>query len=138
MQIKFFDTLTADAASIRTEVFVNEQGFKNEFGGEDNIATHAVLYAGKKPVATCRFFEENGCRFVLGRIAVIKEFRGQGLGAEILRLAEKEIRLRGGREIYLHAQTRVKDFYAKLGYTPCGKPDFDEGCPHTPMHKLLT
>ena len=56
MQIKHFDTLPEDAVFIRKEVFVKEQGFKNEFDEKDNEAHFLVGYENGSPVATCRIF----------------------------------------------------------------------------------
>lgn len=56
MQIKHFDTLPEDAVFIRKEVFVKEQGFKNEFDEKDNEAHFLVRYENGSPVATCRIF----------------------------------------------------------------------------------
>lgn len=56
MQIKHFDTLPEDAIFIRKEVFVKEQGFKNEFDEKDNEAHFLVGYENGSPVATCRIF----------------------------------------------------------------------------------
>ena len=56
MQIKHFDTLPEDAVFIRKEVFVKEQGFKNEFDEKDNEAHFLVGYENDSRVATCRIF----------------------------------------------------------------------------------
>mgnify|MGYP000158107416 CR=1 FL=1 len=53
---KTFDTLPEDAIFIRKEVFVKEQGFKNEFDEKDNEAHFLVGYKNDNPIATCRIF----------------------------------------------------------------------------------
>ena len=64
MTIKCFDKLPDEAVKIRTLVFVEEQGFKNEFDSIDEIATHIVMFDGDNPVAVGRFFpsENSGSR----------------------------------------------------------------------------
>ena len=74
--------LTRDAEDIRREVFVEEQGFSNEFDETDRTAEHIVFYEKDIPAAVCRFYQdtEEGV-FVAGRIAVRKKFRGRHLEA---------------------------------------------------------
>ena len=77
MHIKHFDTLPEDAVFIRKEVFVKEQGFKNEFDEKDNEAHFLVGYECNKPVATCRIFYDTAKNiYIFGRIAVLKPYRG--------------------------------------------------------------
>lgn len=136
MEIKCFEKLPDDAKAIRELVFMQEQGFKNEFDDIDDIAVHFVGYENGKAVATCRIFIENG-EFILGRVAVLKEFRGKNLGFEIIREAEKEVIRRGGTSLSAHSQCRIKKFYEALGYEGFGEIDFDEYCPHIWMKKQL-
>ena len=44
IQFKTIQSLTGDEIKIRTEVFMHEQGFKNEYDEIDKIAYHTVLY----------------------------------------------------------------------------------------------
>ena len=136
MEIKLFDKLPDEAKDIRVTVFVEEQGFNEEFDSVDDIATHIVMYNRERPVATCRFYIKDGS-YLLGRIAVIKEYRGKHIGALLISKAEEEIKKRGGRKTVIHAQTRAKDFYLKQGYIDSGKNDFEEGCPHVWLFKNL-
>lgn len=56
MDIKVYHTLHKDAVKIRKEVFMEEQGFHDEFDETDETAIHLVLYIDQVPAATCRFF----------------------------------------------------------------------------------
>lgn len=134
MEIKLFDKLPDEAKNIRITVFVEEQGFNEEFDSVDDIATHIVMYDSEEPIATCRFYIKDGS-YLLGRIAVIREYRGKHIGALLISKAEEEIKKRGGRKTVIHAQTRAKDFYVKQGYTDSEKPDYEEGCPHVWLYK---
>ena len=58
MDIKVYHTLHKDAVKIRKEVFMEEQGFHDEFDETDENAVHLVLYIDQIPAATCRFFPE--------------------------------------------------------------------------------
>ena len=60
MKIKHFDTLPEDAIFIRKEVFVKEQGFKNEFDEKDNEAHFIVGYENDNQVEDCRIFYDTG------------------------------------------------------------------------------
>ena len=136
--IKIYDALPDEAAMIRRAVFMEEQGFKQEFDDVDNISKHLVLFKGSDPAAACRLYKKNDSNdFIVGRIAVLKHYRGKGLGAEILRSAEQAARDMKGEKICLHAQMRAKQFYEKQGYLPYGEVSFEEDCPHIWMCKGL-
>ncbi len=127
-----YTELPEDAKNIRIEIFMKEQGFKNEFDDIDSIAKHIVCYENKKPIGTCRFFLEEG-HYTIGRVAVLKEYRNQHIGHYLLKAAQKEIKELGGTTIIVHAQKQAELFYAKLGYKQFGQIDYDEGCPHVWM-----
>ncbi|MFQ9985779.1 MAG: GNAT family N-acetyltransferase [Lachnospiraceae bacterium] len=137
MNIELYNELPKEAYEIRKEVFVEEQGFDHEFDNIDKTAKHLVAYDGEIPVATCRFFHLSNQKYVIGRIAVRKQYRGKHIGSYLLRSAEDTIKQLGGTEIRLHAQEKVKTFYEKQGYCSCGEIDFDESCPHVWMYKKL-
>ena len=141
MEFKLFSSLPDDARKIRTEVFVCEQGFREEFDALDEIAVHIVAYKGAAAAGVCRIFRLNSsadCKdYVLGRLAVSKEFRGQKIGSEILNRAELAVKDLGGKTLRLHSQTRASGFYRANGYTAFGEEDEDEGCPHIWMIKSL-
>lgn len=139
MIIKKYDYLHSDVVFIRTEVFVKEQEFEEEFDGIDSECTFFVMYDGDKPVATCRYFvcEDDSEGYHIGRIAVMKEYRDKGLGSEIVRAAENEIKKIGGKYATLGAQMRAKGFYEKIGYTAYGEEYYEEYCLHINMKKDL-
>lgn len=56
MEIKAYDKLPKEAKDIRREVFIDEQGFKNEFDDIDITAIHLVCYDKEKPIGTARIF----------------------------------------------------------------------------------
>lgn len=92
MKIEHFDTLPEDAIFIRKEVFVKEQGFKNEFDEKDNEAHFLVGYENDNPIATCRIFYDTVKNiYIFGRIAVLKPYRGMGLGSLLLTEAQSYV-----------------------------------------------
>ena len=136
MEYKKFIGLNDDIVKIRTEIFIDEQKFENEFDEIDKTCSHIVLYDNKKPVGTCRYFLENGS-YHIGRVAIIKDYRGLHLGYKIMEIAEEEIKKYSGKKIEVSAQVRVKDFYKKLGYNKIGDIYLDEFCEHIRMVKNL-
>ena len=137
MDFKEFGTLPREAAEIRREVFVEEQGFREEFDEADQRAAHLVLFISGQAAATCRYIEKEEGGFLVGRIAVRKPFRKRGLGAELLKEAERRIAAKGGKRLLVHAQTQARGFYEKQGFSPFGEEDEEEGCPHVWMKKEI-
>lgn len=140
MNVKIYHGLPQDARRIREAVFMEEQGFQNEFDEVDERAAHLLLYSETgEAVAVCRVFEgEEKAHYILGRLAVLPACRGQALGAALLHEAERFVRAQGGVSLSLHAQCRVTGFYERSGYRPYGALDDDEGVPHVWMQKTLT
>ena len=62
MDIKIYDTLPEEAVRIREVVFVEEQGFQDEFDEIDSYAKHLVLFDGEKPgQGNRRFYSGKDC-----------------------------------------------------------------------------
>jgi predicted GNAT family N-acyltransferase len=138
MYVRIYPTLPEEACYIRETVFVQEQGFTDEFDKLDVVSTHLVLFAEDYPAAVCRvYWDDNLGQYILGRVAVLGEFRRQGIGGAMVKAAEDYIREQGGRELHLHAQCRITDFYEAIGYTQYGPVEDDQGCPHIWMKKDL-
>ena len=139
METVIYEGIPNQAKEVRQKVFVNEQGFYNEFDDIDETATHIVMFdEDKTPVATCRIFWDTVMNtHILGRLAVIKEYRGRTIGSVIVREAEKYIQKNGGKSIVLHAQCRLTAFYQKLGFAEFGDIGDYEGCPHIWMKKAF-
>lgn len=125
----------ADCCAIRTEVFVNEQGFEMEFDDTDRTAYHLIIYTDGIPAATGRIYPANGGTWAIGRVAVRKPYRGTGLGAYLMHQLESAARALGATSFTLSAQVRAGGFYQKQGYTPTGSVYDDEGIPHIRMQK---
>ena len=137
-KIVVYHIMPKEAAKIREEVFIREQGFDCEFDETDGKATHLLLAVEGDPEGTCRFFPGKAAgEYLMGRLAVRREYRGRGLGAELIAGAEREIRQKGGTAVVLHAQQQARAFYEKQGYSAYGDGDMEEGCPHVWMRKQL-
>ena len=139
MKVQIYRSLPADAAWIRKTVFMEEQGFREEFDEIDGRAVHFVLYDDVRPVATCRLFDdaELAQGYILGRFAICREDRGRGLGRVLMDAVERYARQMGGKRIRLHAQCRVEGFYERLGFCAYGEIEPEEDCPHVWMKKEI-
>lgn len=138
MIIKMYDALPEDAAKIRQTVFVEEQGFEEEFDTIDQEAKHFVAYENDEAVGTCRiFYSEKESTYMMGRLAVLKESRGLHAGEQLVAAAEEYIKEVGGDKCVLSSQVRASGFYKKQGYEAYGEEYLDEYCPHIRMEKAL-
>lgn len=127
------------AARLREQVFLREQGFHTEFDEIDPIAWHLALLRQGQAIAVGRLYPTPGQPeiFHIGRVAVRQDCRGQGLGQTVVLELEQKARQLGARMIQLSAQCHAQGFYEKLGYTAHGEIYLDEHCPHIDMQKPL-
>lgn len=129
------------ALSVRLTVFVEEQGVPadRERDSLDDINTHwlAETLEGNV-VGTARLTDKGNGMGKVERVAVLKDYRRDGVGRLLMERLEQDAARLGYRTLVLHAQTHSQGFYEKLGYT-CGDPEpFDEeGIPHVCMEKQI-
>ena len=123
-----------DIHTIRRKVFIEEQNVtaEDEFDGTDAGAIHLLVRDGNQPIATGRIIIEDGV-FYLGRIAVLKERRGQKYGEFVLRLLIRKAYELGGTEQRLHSQTHAIGFYEKFGFTVTSEEYMEAHIPHMNM-----
>ena len=123
---------------IRVKVFVIEQHVPEELEWDeyDESAWHAVAKLNEQVVGTGRLILDQS-KAKIGRMAVDKNYRGKGVGSEILRTLINLGKEKGAQEFILHAQTHAITFYAREGFEPYG-PIFDEaGILHVEMRLYL-
>jgi len=141
MNIIINNRLTEEERYIRETVFVFEQGFNEEFDtlDNDNNCIHFLVYIEDKAVATARVFYNNEhSGYSIGRYAVLKEYRGKGIGAYLMKEIEKYLFDKYGHiSVGLSSQKRAIGFYEKQGYKQIGEFYLDEGYPHIYMIKEL-
>ena len=125
--------------SIRTEVFVNEQGVPSEveFDYHDETAIHAVAYEDDTIVGTGRLIIDTPTDARIGRMAVNESSRRKGVGSQILAFLENTAKSNGSRHITLHAQHYVRDFYEENGYSEQGETFVEAGILHVEMVKVI-
>ena len=127
---------SAALCAIRTTVFVGEQNVppEIEIDGRDPECVHAVAeIASGEAVGTGRLMPDGR----IGRMAVLAPWRNRGVGAAMLEALVAEARRRGFREVYLHAQSRAKDFYLRHGFAAEGEEYLEAGIPHIGMRAAL-
>ena len=90
---------------------------EREFDEHDGPDTrYIVIRDDVLPVATCRLYPVDAQRMMLGRVVVLPEYRGQGLGSAAVHAAEDWARELGFREAVLESRENKVGFYEKLGY----------------------
>ena len=134
--INFYSNITEGTKYIREEVFVKEQGFQEEFDSLDNESYHVLISYNNKSTATARFYKQNNS-YIVGRFAVMKEYRNAGLGSILMKEVEQKIKELGGKKIELSAQKQAEGFYKSLGYISSGEIYYDQHAPHIHMEKVL-
>jgi predicted GNAT family N-acyltransferase len=125
----------AYAAPIRFAVFVEEQRVPAEIELDemDAKSLHAVAFGNRLPVGTGRLLPDGH----IGRMAVLKDWRGRGVGSLILKKLVDAARSRGDREIVLSAQVHATAFYRAHGFAEEGAEYMDAGIPHVDMRRVL-
>lgn len=126
-------------AGIRALVFLEEQkcegGLNVEYDEYEDEGHTYLMFVSGEPVATARYrILDDGRTGKIERIAVLKEHRGKGYGAEIVsHLTEALKNVDGVEEIMMSAQDQALPFYEKLGYAAVGEGYLEAGIPH---HKI--
>jgi|AntRauTorcE11897_2_1112592.scaffolds.fasta_scaffold00090_21 ElaA protein len=123
-----------DLFRLRQQVFVIEQQcFYEDIDGYDDRANHLLFYDGGKIAAYLRLFKA-GVKYdneaSLGRIIVAREYRGGGLGSELIK---KGIELCKGDEIRIEAQAALKNYYNRLGFKEEGEVYIVDDIDHLQM-----
>jgi predicted GNAT family N-acyltransferase len=135
VQSGHWDKLEQDAKFIRKQVFIIEQNIpeEEEWDDQDMISDHFVVYDQDQPIATARLLQNNS----VGRVAVLKAYRGQGIGRmimlEIIRQAHQQDR----KFLQLSSQVHAISFYEKLGFSIQGDAYDECGIPHIKMQLVI-
>ncbi len=125
--------------ALRRVVFIDEQGVSEaeEVDGLDGKAIHLLAWDGACPVGTARLLVKGGVGKI-GRVCVLPEARGLGLGAALIGAALEVLRAQAGvAEAYLGSQSHATGFYEKLGFAVEGEEFLDAGIPHRHMRCAL-
>ncbi len=124
------------ADAVKRQVFVAEQGiataavFGNSGNGEE---LNMVVKDGETVIGTARVIFPAANTAKIERMAVLKNFRHQGIGRDIMAFLRGELKRRQIKRAYLHAQHTVIDFYKACGFHETGEPFFEVGINHVRM-----
>ncbi|MGR0305342.1 GNAT family N-acetyltransferase [Acinetobacter beijerinckii] len=126
-----WDQLHQDAKFIREQVFIIEQNIseQDEWDDQDLIAQHFVVYDHDQPIATARLLQNNS----VGRVAVLKPYRGQGIGHLIMLEIITYARQQSRQVLQLSSQVHAISFYEKLGFKVQGNQYDECEIPHIEM-----
>ena len=124
---------------IRTLVFQQEQSVSAEleFDGLDAIATHFLAYVEGEAVGTARIREIDADTAKIERLAVLSEYRKQGVGKRLMESALFTIARQNKSTAIVHAQAYIAQLYQQLGFNVVGDEFTEAGIPHVKMIKHL-
>lgn len=130
----------AAAFYVRMSVFVLERGIilQEEFDQSDETPMlYVVAYDGVRPVATGRIQRYDDQVLKPGRLCVLSEYQGKGLGKAVLKEIEEYGVSHGMTSALLHAEKSAEDFYYKLGYTAVSDYFIEDSVPCIKVQKPL-
>ncbi|MEE4892380.1 GNAT family N-acetyltransferase [Pseudomonas alliivorans] len=121
----------ADIRRIRDAVFIAEQSVppELEWDSEDMDAVHFLASEGDYPIGTARLLQDGE----IGRLSVLKDWRGLKVGEALLTAAINEAEKRGLKEQKLSAQVQAIAFYERFGFTVVSDEFLEAGLPHVDM-----
>jgi len=131
--VKWIDGLL-QLKNIREKVFIQEQKVtpQLEWDGMDEKAIHFLVFNDKAAIGCARAIVIKD-HMQLGRMAVLKEYRGQGIGSALLEKAMTIAKLNQLSAIYISAQCHAIDFYKKFGFEVTSDIYLDAEIPHRDM-----
>ena len=122
--------------AVRLAVFVIEQNIPEEHEWDEHDAASAHALAEDRegvPIGCGRLLPDGH----IGRLAVLSDWRGQGVGAALLVHLVELARKRGHSKVLLNAQEHAVPFYSRYGFAPSGPPFMEAGIPHREMARVL-
>lgn len=125
--------------ALRRAVFIDEQSIPEaeEWDGLDDGALHFLALRDGRAIGTARILIQ-GDTGKIGRVCVLSEARGTGVGAALIRAALDVLRVQPGvTRAKLGSQTHAIGFYEKLGFAAYGDIYDDAGIPHRDMVRDL-
>ena len=133
--VRFNEPYAAEIRKIRNTVFTGEQHVDEDldFDGQDPAAVHVLVACEGKYVGTGRMLTDGH----IGRLAVLEEHRGRGMGARAVLALVQEAENAGLRRTFLGAQKHAVGFYEKLGFAVYGEPYTEANIEHIHMERFM-
>ncbi len=121
---------------LRHTVFVLEQGVPEqiEWDGIDKDCSHAIAEDSLGNAIGCGRLLPDGH---IGRLAVVREWRGRGVGTALLGRLIALATERGHRRVVANAQEHARSFYERHGFRSVGKAFSEAGIVHRAMQRAL-
>ena len=137
--IQSWDEAENQAYPVRYAVFVLEQGIPEVLELDEFVlkATHALAFFNNQCVGTARLIKISSICGQIGRMAVLADYRQQGIGGQLLGALIEYGKEQGMVEYLLHAQLAAIPFYEKFGFVPQGEVYDEAGCLHRNMMLLI-
>ena len=136
VEVVEFQQALAELRAVRDEVFVGEQNVPVDLEHDalDPISTHVIARVmDSSPVGTGRLTTERH----IGRMAVLAQWRGRGVGDALLLALVEQARQRGWQDVHLNAQVSALGFYERHGFQPEGERFMEAGIEHQAMRRTL-
>jgi predicted GNAT family N-acyltransferase len=129
----------ARLSRLRRAVFIDEQGVPEalEWDADDAGALHFLVVDRAGQAIACARLLPDGHIGHIGRMAVLPDWRGRGVGRALLAAVLDAAQARGHATLRLSAQTHAAAFYARAGFSTVGGEYKEAGIPHVAMEKSL-
>ena len=130
-----YESHTENICAIRYEVFVDEQNVPEELeiDGLDGKAKHVLTFVDGVPIGTGRILSDGH----IGRVAVLKNYRGLGIGKSIMKELIKCAQDMSLEKVWLSSQWHAHSFYLDLGFVCVGEVYKEAGIEHIKMFRVL-
>ena len=130
-----YESYTKDICAIRYKVFVGEQKVPEELeiDGLDDQAKHVLAFVDGVPIGTGRILSDGH----IGRVAVLKDYRGLGIGKSIMKDLIKWAQNMNLEKVWLSSQWHAHSFYLDLDFVCVGEIYKEAGIDHIKMFKTL-
>ena len=131
--------LWTQVIALRYEVFVFEQKVPEEMeiDAHDATAHHMRVQDGNQHCVGVMRIVIKGNSGKIGRVAVARDYRRQGVGTEMMVKAVEYCRALKLDSVTLDSQSYVTAFYERLGFVREGEPFMDAGIPHVHMSLVI-
>jgi predicted GNAT family N-acyltransferase len=132
-----WNDISERAMQVRMMVFVKEQGVPValERDSFDLVSQHVLAFdRNGKTIGTGRLLHDGH----IGRMAVLPEWRGKGVGTALLGKLIETAEAHGVQKLALNAQLGAVAFYARFGFLPVGSEFIEAGILHITMIRHLT
>jgi len=117
--------------ALREEVFIREQFVPADMEWDefDALSSHLVASMDGIPIGAGRLLPDGH----IGRMAVLRAWRGKGAGSALLTGLMEIARAAGMRRVLLNAQVQALPFYLRHGFQAQGEEFVDAGIAHRRM-----